>query len=389
MRDLPRFDIDPDIGKAWTPPGWVYTDAGVFARQRESIFAKSWQLVGDAGRLTAPGSVEPCTFLAGLLPEPLVLARDEKDGSHCFSNVCTHRGTSSSSARASSRACAAATTAGASGSTAASAPCPSSRASRTSRRRRTTCRASRSGAGRRFLFASLDPAAPFDATGPRRCAQRMRLAAAPTPRVRRPRARATTLVQANWALYCDNYLEGFHIPFVHAGLARGRRLRRVPYELLRASELQLGVAARARTRSTARGPPDHGSRIAAYYCWLFPNTMLNFYPWGFSVNVVHPLGRGPHAGRRSSPTVGDPGRLEPRRRRGLDRVEREDEAIVEAVQRGLALAPLRARPLLARSASRACTTSTACSPPPWVRRPRGDPKPAPRPIELDFGRRLR
>ena len=22
-------------------------------------------------------------------------------------------------------------------------------------------------------------------------------------------------VNANWALYCDNYLEGFHIPFVH------------------------------------------------------------------------------------------------------------------------------------------------------------------------------
>ena len=26
------------------------------------------------------------------------------------------------------------------------------------------------------------------------------------------------IVNANWALYCDNYLEGFHIPFVHEGL---------------------------------------------------------------------------------------------------------------------------------------------------------------------------
>ena len=25
-------------------------------------------------------------------------------------------------------------------------------------------------------------------------------------------------VKANWALYCDNYLEGFHIPFVHKDL---------------------------------------------------------------------------------------------------------------------------------------------------------------------------
>ena len=26
------------------------------------------------------------------------------------------------------------------------------------------------------------------------------------------------LIDANWALYCDNYLEGFHVPFVHESL---------------------------------------------------------------------------------------------------------------------------------------------------------------------------
>ena len=26
------------------------------------------------------------------------------------------------------------------------------------------------------------------------------------------------LINCNWALYCDNYLEGFHIPFVHPDL---------------------------------------------------------------------------------------------------------------------------------------------------------------------------
>ena len=25
------------------------------------------------------------------------------------------------------------------------------------------------------------------------------------------------LIDAHWALYCENFLEGFHIPFVHAG----------------------------------------------------------------------------------------------------------------------------------------------------------------------------
>ena len=26
------------------------------------------------------------------------------------------------------------------------------------------------------------------------------------------------IVDAHWALYCDNYLEGFHVPFVHEDL---------------------------------------------------------------------------------------------------------------------------------------------------------------------------
>jgi choline monooxygenase len=74
--------------------------------------------------------------------------------------------------------------------------------------------------------------------------------------------------------------------------------------------------------------------VAAYYVFLFPNTMVNVYPWGVSLNVVTPLAldrtrvdfdawvwapelQGVGAG-------GD-----------LDTVEAEDEAVVEAVQKGL------------------------------------------------------
>ena len=34
---------------------------------------------------------------------------------------------------------------------------------------------------------------------------------------------------------------------------------------------------------------DYGRNIAAYYFWLFPNLMLNFYPWGLSVNIITPI----------------------------------------------------------------------------------------------------
>jgi choline monooxygenase len=80
--------------------------------------------------------------------------------------------------------------------------------------------------------------------------------------------------------------------------------------------------------------PDYGQKISAYYYWVFPNLMLNFYPWGLSVNVVRPHGPDrtkvsfyPYVWREELRTGGAGA--------DLDRVEREDEVVVEAVQQGL------------------------------------------------------
>ena len=62
--------------------------------------------------------------------------------------------------------------------------------------------------------------------------------------------------------------------------------------------------------------------------------MLNFYPWGLSVNVVVPLG----AGRTRvvfRSYVLDPGKRGEGLGADLHRVEMEDEAVVESVQRGV------------------------------------------------------
>ena len=32
-----------------------------------------------------------------------------------------------------------------------------------------------------------------------------------------------------------------------------------------------------------------GKEVAAYFYWIFPNMMFNFYPWGLSINIVKPL----------------------------------------------------------------------------------------------------
>ena len=143
------------------------------------------------------------------------------------------------------------------------------------------------------------------------------------------------LVNANWALYIDNYLEGFHIPYVHSSLAATLDYGAYAVELERYGVLQLGIAKPGEpVFALPQSHPDAKRNIAAYYFWLFPTTMFNVYPWGISVNVVTPL-----AVDRTKvtflPFVWDERAREHGAGGGLDRVEREDEAIVESVQRGV------------------------------------------------------
>lgn len=180
-------------------------------------------------------------------------------------------------------------------------------------------------------FASVAPTLPFAQFADDLLA---RLPALPVASYRRDPARDRDFtVAAHWALYVENYLEGFHIPFVHAGLANAIDIASYATELHGHGVLQV---ARARPDAPAFASPataDAGARIAAYYAWLFPNLMLNFYPWGLSVNLVEPLG--PEATRVRFRGYVAEAHPDPDAAGVLDRVEQEDEAIVEAVQRGV------------------------------------------------------
>ena len=167
-------------------------------------------------------------------------------------------------------------------------------------------------------FAALDPVAPFDDfLGEVRAS----LAGDPVGELTYDASRDRDFtVRAHWALYVENYLEGFHIPFVHAGLNEVVDYGTYAGELHRFANLQL-----------AR---DNSGALAARYWWVFPNLMLNFYPWGLSLNLVEPqaLDRTRVLFRAF---VWDESRLDKGAGAGLDRVEAEDEAIVEAVARGV------------------------------------------------------
>jgi choline monooxygenase len=189
------------------------------------------------------------------------------------------------------------------------------------------------GTFEKFLFASLAPAAPMETLA---APIRTRCGWLPfRDAVLDPGRSRDYLVRANWALYVDNYLEGFHIPYVHPGLAQVLDPRSYRVECFEGASVQLGQAADGEEAfDPPAGAPDHGTRVAAYYWWMFPNTMFNLYPWGVSVNVVRPLAV--DLTRVSFLTyVWDAAKLDHGAGAALDRVEREDEVVVESVQRGV------------------------------------------------------
>lgn len=97
-------------------------------------------------------------------------------------------------------------------------------------------------------------------------------------------------INTNWLLYIDNYLEGFHIPYVHKDLNDVLDYQQYKTETFDNGVLQIGYGETSdNCFSIPKNHPDYGKNIAAYYWWIFPNLMMNFYPWGLSLNVVRPI----------------------------------------------------------------------------------------------------
>jgi choline monooxygenase len=329
-----RYSVNPDITIASTIDSAFYRDEDSFSLARDRIFARSWQWIGDLADVAAAGSLSPRSLLAGLIDEPLLLARDREGTLRCLSNVCTHRGNilvteprngvdqircgyHSRRFDLKGRMTFMPEFAQAKNFPSASDHLPS------------LPFAEWASHG----FAGIDPVAPVEAfLGD----VQQRLAWLPVQRFRPdPEASREYVVRAHWALYVENYLEELHIPFVHPGLSKVVDCASYAHELFRYSSLQLALAKEAEVGfEPPPGAADYGRRVGAYYWWIFPNLMLNFYPWGLSLNRVVPeaIDRTRVEFRAY---VGDEAKRGQGAGGALHDVELEDEAVVEAVQRGV------------------------------------------------------
>ena len=328
-----QFYIDPDITKASTLNTAFYRSNDIFEEVKNNVFLKSWQWIGDDESMTKDGQVRPIVLLDGYLTEPLVLSRDESGTLRCMSNVCTHRGNlvCQHSGEAKHLQCAYhGRCFGLDGKfhfmpefgEACDFPSESD-----------DLRNFPLEKWGPFLFVGLEP--KFELR-PILDLMDERVGFLPLHQFKEDTSLSKEyLVHANWALYCDNFLEGFHIPFVHKDLNEALDYGEYKTELYDHMNLQVGYSDESTEGfDLPEGHPDHGRNVAAYYYWIFPNMMFNFYPWGLSVNVIKPLSI--DRTKVSFLTyVYDRSKMDAGAGSLLDKVEREDEFIVESVQKGI------------------------------------------------------
>lgn len=79
--------IDPRLEYASTLPSRFYFDADVLENENRTVFARTWQLAGNAAQVREAGQYLTTT----IADEPLLIVRGNDGVLRVMSNVCRHR----------------------------------------------------------------------------------------------------------------------------------------------------------------------------------------------------------------------------------------------------------------------------------------------------------
>lgn len=137
-------------------------------------------------------------------------------------------------------------------------------------------------------------------------------------------------VACHWKVYMDNYLEGYHLPYVHPGLSKLLDYRSYDTELYDWYSYQFSPL--------GGGDNFYGEGDAHYYC-IYPNLMLNILPGRCQLNLITPTGlntcRVDFDYFYSAPDSEQTKELIKQDLDFSDEIQQEDIDICEQVQKGL------------------------------------------------------
>ncbi len=327
-----NFKIDSTIATAETIHTDFYQSPHIFEKAKEAIFARSWLYAGDANFIQERGSVYPTTLLKHILDEPIVFTHDQNGSLHCLSNVCTHRGKVIVEQNSKEHMLSCGYHGRCFHLDGRYKSMPGFEGVKDFPRKEDNLNQIALEEVMGLLFVNLNPSVPF-AEMIKPITDRLSWLPFDTMTYIEDKSK-DYVVNGHWALYCDNYLEGFHVPFVHQGLNNALAFDDYDYELYPYCNLQLGVAKEGEPCfDIPTNSDDHGKNIYAYYYWVWPNMMFNIYPWGLSLNSIEPLANDLTLVRFR--TYQFEGTTFDWTANQIDVTELEDEAVVESVQEGI------------------------------------------------------
>jgi choline monooxygenase len=327
-------DYNPNapLAEASTPPSSWYTDPRFIELERWTVFTRSWQMVGRAEQIREPGQYITCD-LAG---EPILVVRGNDGVLRGFFNVCRHHAAAVMTephGRAEHLRCPYhGWTYNLEGALAVAPEFGG------------VCNFDKSTNGlvpvqtaiwQDWVFVKLLSNGPSleDFLGDKLIADFERLN---LERLHWFERRSYT-VNCNWKVFVDNYLDGgYHVPHIHGALNSVLDHKEYTVETgerfcVQSSPIVSGKAD-AETAEVRKGD-------RAFYFWIYPNFMINWYEGVMDANLVVPRGID------RTEVIFDyyfKDVSEKAREKNLasiavsERIQNEDVAICESVQRGLA-----------------------------------------------------
>ena len=285
--DLSDYAPSANLATAATMPARWYVEPDFLKLEAEKIFYKTWQPVGRLDDLARIGDFFSCE----VLDQPLVLVRNSNGELRAFYNVCPHRAAVVAQGRGNRK----------------SLQCkyhgwtydldgkllraPEFEGVRDWNKDDVCLGPIRVEAWGPWVFVNLDPGAQSLSATYGDIHREIRSAGFDLEKMRLVERR-DYMIDCNWKVYVDNYLEGYHLPIAHPGL-----FREIDYDQYRVDTFRYYSKQHAPIREVNAGEPrdrryvrsGEGEQDALYY-WIFPNVMLNVYLDNTSINIIIPVG---------------------------------------------------------------------------------------------------
>jgi choline monooxygenase len=247
----------------------LYALPETFARERDLVFSRSWQLIGPQTRLDEPGSYM-ATEIAGLK----VFVLRGRDGElRGFRNVCRHRGArllAEGSGRCGPIRCPYHNWTYGDDGRLMNAPWFGDDPDFHQR----DWHLLRIGVAtwRGLVFAAIAPEMSLEA---QLAGLPQELEDEPIDRYIAVREERMTF-DANWKIYTDNFVEGYHIPGIHPNFFAA-----INFEEFKTTAHQGYV------RMTA--PPREGLFYRGKWLWMWPNWTLSLFSGGMNTSRINPI----------------------------------------------------------------------------------------------------